>query len=104
MAIEFRTTEPTLEHPVSQLCTQNQVDSAAYRAWCKCMGEEPYYHRKQWEFCYILEALAEAGLMEAGFHGLGFGVGKEPISAILAQRGCEVLATDLPSDAELAQP
>src|SRR2546430_1704158 len=98
MPVEFHIAEPTLEHPVSQLCTQRQVDSRAYRAWCAVMREEPRYHRKQWEFCYILQALAEAGVMEPEFRGIGFAVGREPLSAILAQHGCRVLATDLPPE------
>ncbi len=90
------TDEPTLEHPVSQLCTQKQVDSRAYCRWCEDMREQPRYHRKQWEFCYILEALAEAGLLEPGCRGVGFGVGKEPLSALFANRGCDIVATDQP--------
>lgn len=90
------TDEPTLEHPVSQMCTQKQVDSRAYHRWCEEMREPPRYHRKQWEFCYILEALAEAGLLEPGCRGLGFGVGKEPLSALFASRGCDIVATDQP--------
>jgi len=98
----FTHPEPALEHPVSQLCTQGQVDSLAYRRWCQAMGEPPRYHRKQWEFCYILEALAEAGMLTDGARGLGFGVGQEPLSAIFAARGCQVLATDAPEDSGTA--
>ncbi len=48
---------PVLENPVSQACTQAQLDAAVYRAWCGVIREVPRYHRKQWEFCYILQAL-----------------------------------------------
>ncbi len=98
----FTHPEPTLEHPISQLCTQGQVDSLAYRRWCKEMGELPRYHRKQWEFCYILEALAEAGMLTGGSRGLGFGVGEEPLTAMFAARGCHILATDAPENSDTA--
>lgn len=52
-------------------------------------------HRKQWEFCYILQALKTYGMLEEGRRALGFGVGLEPLAAIFADRGVSVLATDL---------
>jgi len=99
--VELQSGEPSLEHPVSQLCTQSQVDSRAYKYWCAAMGEEPRYHRKQWEFCYILQALGEAGMLDSGFRGLGFAVGREPLSSMFASRGCEILATDAPANADV---
>lgn len=89
-------TEPSL--PISRACTQAQFDTPAYRAWCKEIREPPRYHRKQWEFCYILEALVAAGVVGEGRRGLGFGVGKEPLTAVLAARGCHITATDLDPD------
>jgi hypothetical protein len=59
------------------------------------MREVPRLHRKQWEFCYILQALSQAGMLRFGARGLGFGVGKEPLVAVLAARGCCVVATDM---------
>ena len=43
----------------------------------------PRKHRKQWEFCYILQALCRAGVMRVSARGLGFGVGREPLVAVL---------------------
>ncbi len=89
--------EPSLINPVSQLATEVQCRSDAFRYWCEeiHLPHEPILHRKLWEFCYILQALAEGGMMAPGRRGLGFGVGKEPIVSLLADRGCEILATDL---------
>ena len=87
--------EPTLEHPVSQLVTASQMRSETYRAWCREMRLEPRMHRKTWEFAYVLQVLDVAGVMRPGSRGLGFGVGLEPIPAVLAVRGCEVTVTDL---------
>lgn len=90
--------EPSLTHPVSQACTAAQFEEAVYRAWCAEIGEPPRSHRKQWEFCYILQALSEGGMLAAGGRGLGFGVGEEPLTAVFAARGVSVVATDLGAD------
>ena len=87
--------EPALEHPVSQLVTASQMRSEPYLAWCREMRLEPRRHRKTWEFAYVLQVLKEAGVLCAGSRGLGFGVGLEPIPAVLAVRGCDVTVTDL---------
>lgn len=87
--------EPTLAEPVSQLCTEAQLGEPVYSYWCGMIRESPRKHRKQWEFCYILQALYRAGVMRVGARGLGFGVGREPLAAVLAERGCHVVATDM---------
>lgn len=87
--------EPTMWAPVSQACTQAQMEEPHYSYWCGQIREVPRMHRKQWEFCYILQALATSGMLEPGRRALGFGVGMEPLAAIFADRGVEVLATDL---------
>jgi hypothetical protein len=97
MNIEIRVEEPTLEYPFSQLCTQSQIDSPAYARWCGVLREARAYHRKQWEICYILQALWKRGCLAPGRRGLGFGVGEEPLSAVMATFGCRILASDLPS-------
>ena len=94
-AVTVTATPPTLDHPVSQACTQAQFDTDAYRYWCGEIREAPRHHRKQWEFCYILQALGEAGMLAPGRRGLGYGVGAEPLTAVFAARGCAVVATDL---------
>lgn len=87
--------EPSLWAPVSQACTQAQMEEPRYAYWCGEIRERPRMHRKQWEFCYILQALQSHGMLEEGRRGLGFGVGLEPLAAVCADRGVSVLATDL---------
>lgn len=89
--------EPTLEEPVCQPCTYDQVQSPLYARWCAALRETPRPHRKQWEFVYILQALSHHGFLEPGFRGLGFGVGTEPLSAFFAAQGLDVVATDMAS-------
>jgi SAM-dependent methyltransferase len=38
-------------------------------------------------------------MLTEGRKGLGFGVGTEPLSAYFAERGCEIVATDMNADA-----
>lgn len=93
--------EPSLEHAVSQMATQSQCESPLYRAWCLRMKYDPdqpshRYNRKLWEWVYILQILNQRGLLRDGIRGLGFGVGNEPLTAVMADAGCEVVATDMP--------
>lgn len=93
--------EPSLEHPVSQVATQLQCESPLYRAWCLRMKYDPDrpthpYNRKLWEWVYILQTLDGRGMLGEGVRGLGFGVGNEPLTAVMADVGCRVVATDMP--------
>jgi 2-polyprenyl-3-methyl-5-hydroxy-6-metoxy-1,4-benzoquinol methylase len=90
---------PTLQSPASQLCTESQLREPVYRVWCDALREAPTLHRKQWEYVYILQALAIRGMLEPGRRGLGFGCGREPLAAVMASRGCEIVATDLDATA-----
>lgn len=82
----------------SQLCRHDTLFSPNFVAWMAALGLEPRAHRKNWELGYILQTLSEAGMLAPGKKGLGFAVGAERIPALLAARGCEVLATDLAAD------
>lgn len=87
--------EPSLYWPISQACTQAQMVEPAYAYWCEQIAEAPRMHRKQWEFCYILQALTRYGMLAPGLRGLGFGVGGEPLASVFAARGASIVATDL---------
>lgn len=86
---------PGLTNPVSQACTESQFHEAAYAYWCAQFREQPRTHRKQWEFCYIAQALSLAGVLSPARIGLGFGVGAEPLGAVFAARGATIVGTDL---------
>lgn len=93
--------EPTLAEPVSQACTQSQIEDPLTDYWCSVMKIKPFMHRKLWEFVYILQALRVNDMLQEGKSGLGFGVGAEPLSSIFTSRGVNVLGTDLdPAGAE----
>ncbi|HUJ73561.1 MAG TPA: class I SAM-dependent methyltransferase, partial [bacterium] len=87
----------------SMACRQAFFDAAFYAPWCAAMKQAPLYRRKQWEWVFIAQALEERGLLAPGRRGLGFGVGMEPLTALFAQRGCQITATDLPAQVAQAQ-
>lgn len=97
-ATEFYGVDPSLREPTSQLCTASQFLEPEYKYWCEKIKESPKFHRKQWEFIYILNALNKFNMLTPGTYGLGFGCGKEPLPSVFAGYGIHILATDQPSD------
>jgi hypothetical protein len=78
----------------SGLCRQGDFALDAYRYWMGALRETPRFHRKQWEYFFIAQALHERGMLTAGRRALGFGVGQERLPALFASMGCDVVATD----------
>lgn len=95
MLIKLFRPEPTLQHPVSQAVTQSQFHEPVYAEWCRELRETPRYHRKQWEFVYLLQVLRAYGALKPRSKGIGYGVGTEPLPDLLASYGCEIMASDL---------
>jgi hypothetical protein len=89
---------PTFEHLRSQLPSAAQGDHPRFRGWLTELGFDDTprfrYDRKVWEWCFILEAFQQRGLLAPGRRALAFGVGRERLPAILASRGVAVVATD----------
>lgn len=82
----------------SSICKQADFLTDHHRYWCGLIREEPVFHRKQWEFVYILESLKQRGMISDGKRGLGFAVGTEPLPAVFASFGCAIVATDINPD------
>ena len=80
--------------------TSMAVDAAhfreePFREWFALVSDGGMeFHRKPWEYAFVLERARRGGVLEPGRRALGFGVGREPIPAVLAARGLQVLATD----------
>ena len=100
MKLSIKSTIPEIQNPISQVCTQSQFDEPIYEEICNEIKEAKKYHRKQWEFVYIIQALKQRGLLKPGAKGLGFGVGQEPLPALFAKYGVKVIATDLEPEDE----
>ena len=88
----------------SCLCTDARLQSESFREWAhkfqpswdpERTGEPVQRHRKLWEWFYITQVLWERGLLQPGRRGLGFAVGNEPLVALFASFGCQIVATDL---------
>ena len=97
---------PMASHP----CREADLLSPAFQRWADAIrpgwdrdgnGPAVILHRKLWEWLFIVQALDERGMLEAGKTGLGFGVGTEPLVSYFVGRGCRIVATDLdPLEAE----
>ena len=87
---------PTLHQIASQACTADQFSESHYLRLCKEIGQDPRFHRKQWEYIYILRALEQFDLLTPGVTGIGFGCGKEPLAAVMAKNGLRITVTDIP--------
>ena len=79
----------------SELCKAKDYYTDWYKHWCNQLRETPNFHRKQWEYVFIMQALWERGCITAGKKGLVFAVGNEPLPAMFASFGCSILATDI---------
>jgi hypothetical protein len=69
-----------------------------YFQLCKLIEQRPTWHRKQWEYVFILHHLLQTGMLSPGKRGVGFGVGIEPLPSAFARMGAEVLGTDAPPE------
>jgi hypothetical protein len=87
----------------SRVCTEAQLREPWFEEWCAALAEPARANRKLWEHAYLAHVLAALGHLQPGQRGVGFGVGREPLVALFAGRGCRVVATDLPPDARDAR-
>lgn len=83
----------------SKPSTQSDLESDWAAYWCNKLRIPVIFHRKIWEFVFLLQALAENSMLDPGRRGLGFGCGEEPIPSYLANLGVNVVATDLAPEA-----
>jgi hypothetical protein len=79
----------------SECCRFDHFQMPLFRDWCEQLKCGYTYHRKLWEFVFILQSLKDHGFLAEGSRGLGFAVGTEHIPDLLASYGAQVLATDL---------
>ena len=80
----------------SAFCTEKQLLSPEFQMWRKFYKIPPdFLHRKVWEYCFISQGLLEHDMLRPGKHGLGFGVGGEPLASGFASYGASITATDL---------
>ncbi|SFK91775.1 class I SAM-dependent methyltransferase [Falsiroseomonas stagni] len=101
--IAWKHEQPTLDEPVSQVCTGSQFKEPVYAEIAEALSVHAHPHRRTWEMAYITSVLASHGLIGLGRRAIGFGCGRERIPSLLASRGVEVLATDEPASDSVGQ-
>lgn len=79
----------------SELCKAMDFKADWFKRWCTELDEQPNFHRKQWEYIYIMQVLWERGCIAENKNGLVFAAGTEPLPAMFAKYGCNILATDI---------
>ncbi|WP_435212704.1 methyltransferase type 11 [Luminiphilus sp. nBUS_16] len=87
----------------SECCRFDHFQMPLFKHWIDRLGYGHAYHRKLWEFVFILQSLKDHGMLSQGCRGLGFAVGTERIPDLLASCGVSVLATDLHQDEGIAK-
>jgi SAM-dependent methyltransferase len=108
-------TPPTFDEVVSQAVSAAQFADPSFERlrrvmfpgavtipWGATHASVTVPHRKLWEFVYVLRAAEQHGKLEPGLRAVGFGVGQEPIPAVLARFGLSVLATDLDAGTDVS--
>lgn len=87
----------------SKPSTQSDLEADWSRFWSSELRVGHVFHRKLWEFAWVLQVLQQTGALAPGHRGLGFGCGEEPLPSYFASRDCYVTMTDLPpEDARVA--
>jgi 2-polyprenyl-3-methyl-5-hydroxy-6-metoxy-1,4-benzoquinol methylase len=87
--------EPFFVGMQSKASTQADLESDWAAYWLAELKAPRLFHRKLWEFAYLLQGLWERDMIADGRRGLGFGCGQEPIPSYLASRGVQLSVTDI---------
>ncbi len=87
----------------SKPSTQADLESDWAAYWIGELKTAHIFHRKLWEFAYVLQAIHESGCLIPGARGLGFGCGEEPLPSYFADHGVFVTVTDLEPTEAAAQ-
>ena len=82
----------------SQIVATSHMLTDEYYFWCSEIDEPPKLHRKQWEYYFILKVLKDNNMLQEGKHGIGFGVGKEPLPSTMAKYKVSTLVSDMDND------
>jgi hypothetical protein len=91
------TSEPDAPFMAFSTCSAADFFHPRYSEISESLDVPVTFHRKYWEWVFIVHTAISRGLAADGKSALGFGVGAaEPIAAALAARGMSVVATDAP--------
>lgn len=96
----FQVMEPDPSRPFMAASTCSAADflHPEYLRICRILKLPPYFHRKLWEWAFIIHKLDRGNMLVPGKCGLAFGVGQERLPSYFASRGVSVVATDAPTE------
>lgn len=77
-------------------CNAGDIMHPRYLEICGLIKHHFMWHRKLWEWVFIVHHLLESGVVKPESRGLVFGVGRERLPAFFASKGAKILATDAP--------
>ena len=85
---------PDTPFMASSTCNATDILHTRYAEICELLKHPMMWHRKLWEWVFVIHHLQESGLVKPGCRGLVFGVGNERLPALFASMGAQIVATD----------
>jgi SAM-dependent methyltransferase len=79
-------------------CSAADFIHPQYATLCEQLQHPVQFHRKLWEWVFVLHHLEQQGMLKPDMRAVGFGVGQERMPSLFASRGVEVVATDAPPE------
>jgi 2-polyprenyl-3-methyl-5-hydroxy-6-metoxy-1,4-benzoquinol methylase len=79
-------------------CSTADMLHPRYRELCSLILSPLVFHRKMWEWIFVMHHLFEARVIARGNRGICFGVGSESLPALFAGHGATITATDAPPE------
>jgi SAM-dependent methyltransferase len=95
IGLSFPTPGPFMEWST---CSAADFIRPDFQTICGEIGLTPSYHRKHWEWVFIVHHLRRLGMLALGKKGIVFGVGLEHLPSLFAKLGADVMATDAPQE------
>lgn len=91
----------------SQVCTYESIHAPRLLHWSDRLRpmwdpdgtdtRRVILHRRMWEWLFLCESMREAGMLQPGRRGLGFGA-REPLVSLFAGMGCDLVVAEFGSD------
>lgn len=79
-------------------CSAADFFHPRFQEICGLINRSFTFHRKLWEWVFIIHHLTQSQQVRRGARGLVFGVGSERLPALFAKMGARIVATDAPED------
>lgn len=79
-------------------CSSRDFFHPEFKRLSAAIGIPEVFHRKYWEWVYVVHHAFRTGAVGPGMRGLVFGVGQETLPAVFAKTGMQITATDAPRD------